>query len=294
MGVPVTYHHNPTDSATIANMIRTNKLTIMLCTPTFLLSYIRRAEKEDFATLRIVITGAEKLNKKLADRFETKFGVRPMEGYGATELSPVACINVPNATGRAAQTGHKDNSIGMPLPGILAKIVDPDTGEQQPVNENGLLLIKGANVMLGYHGNPEKTQIVIHDGWYKTGDIARIDEDGFIYIVDRLSRYSKIGGEMVPHLSIEELIHNNLNISERVVFVTSVPDEKKGEQLIVLYRKDLANADQLYRIITASELPNLWKPRFTAYFPVDDFPTIGTGKLDMKKLRTMALLFSHV
>ncbi len=288
MGVPVIYHPNPMDSAAVVNMVRDKKISIMLSTPTFLLSYIRKAKKEDFTSLRLIITGAEKLSKKLADKFEEKFGVRPLEGYGATELSPVACVNVRNAKGRAPQKGNKDGSIGMALPGILAKIVDPDTGEELPNNTTGLLLIKGANVMLGYLNDPKKTESVMTNGWYKTGDIAKIDKDGFVFIADRLSRYSKIGGEMVPHISIEELVHNELNIDERVIFVTGIPDEKKGEKLIVLYRHDLTSPDQIQKIITASTLPNLWRPRPKNYFPIDEFPTIGTGKLDLKKLRNFA------
>jgi acyl-[acyl-carrier-protein]-phospholipid O-acyltransferase/long-chain-fatty-acid--[acyl-carrier-protein] ligase len=198
LGVPVSYHPNPIDGTAIAKLVREHRLTVLLCTPTFLLSYIRRAKPEDFASLRLVITGAEKLKKKLADRFEERFGVRPMEGYGATELSPVACVSVPDVGGRVPQKGFKDGSIGMPLPGVVVKIVDPDTREPLAMNEEGLLLIKGPNVMQGYHAQPEKTKSVLRGGWYETGDIARIDEDGFVYIVDRLSRYSKIGGEMVP------------------------------------------------------------------------------------------------
>jgi len=156
----------------------------------------------------VVATAAEKLPERLANAFEEQFGLRPLEGYGCTECSPTVSVNTHDF--RAAgfrQIGAKRGKIGHPLPGISVRIVDPQTSEPLPMGQPGLLLVRGPNIMQGYLGRPDKTAEVLHDGWYVTGDIAAIDEDGFLQITDRLSRFSKIGGEMVPHIKIEEKLH---------------------------------------------------------------------------------------
>ena len=289
IGFSTVYHPNPIDGSKVAEIVRENKLTALLTTPTFLLAYIRRGKKEDFESLRAVVTGAEKLKKKVADSFEKKFGLRPLEGYGTTELSPVAALNLPDVQERGVkQVGNKDGSIGHPLPGVAMKVVNPDTGDLLPDGEDGLLMVKGPNVMMGYLGNPEKTKEVLQDGWYNTGDIAKMDEDGFAYIVGRFSRYSKIGGEMVPHIAIEDKFLGVLSALSQVVFVTSAPDEKKGEQLVVLYTEEAGDVDELYGIMKDSDLPNLWKPKRDNYFVIDKMPTLGSGKLDLKQLNVMA------
>ncbi|HSR88427.1 MAG TPA: AMP-binding protein, partial [Pontiella sp.] len=288
-GFFVCYHSNPIEGAVIAQMIREKKLTMLFATPTFLLTYMPKAKDDDFTSLRLIITGAEKLKKKLADRFEERFGVRPMEGYGATELSPVTAANIADANvAGVKQTGLKEGSVGHPIPGVTAKIVHPESGEELEENEEGLLLIKGPNVMQGYLGNPEKTGEVLDDGWYSTGDIARIDSDGFIYLVDRLMRYSKIGGEMVPHLAVEEVLLKGLEAVEQIVYVTAAPDEKKGEQLVVLYTAEAGDAGKLHDLVKHSTLPNLWHPRKDNYFQIEVMPLLGSGKLDMKALKTIA------
>jgi acyl-[acyl-carrier-protein]-phospholipid O-acyltransferase/long-chain-fatty-acid--[acyl-carrier-protein] ligase len=288
-GFEAAYHANPIDGATVAEMVRTRRLTILLSTPTFLLSYIRRAQREDFATLRAIITGAEKLRKKTADVFEERFGIRPMEGYGATELSPVAAVSVPDVMiDGIRQRGTKDGSIGHSLPGVTMKVVDPDTGAMLETGKEGLLLVKGPNVMLGYLNNPTKNQEVLKNGWYVTGDIALIDKEGFVFLLDRLSRYSKIGGEMVPHLAIEDKYLQGLGATNQLVMVTSAPDEKKGEQIVVFYTTEAGTPDSLHEIITKSDLPNLWKPKKDNYIRVDAMPTLGSGKMDLKRLKSMA------
>ncbi len=164
----------------------------------------------------------------MCEAFEKKFGVRPVEGYGTTELSPLVSVNVPPSRSKSATIDCKEGSVGRPVPGVSAKIVDPETFEDLPLGTPGMLLVKGPNVMKGYLGQPEETAKVMHDGWYITGDIALIDTDGFIHITGRLSRFSKIGGEMVPHIRIEEAIQKILGVEEEgqlSVVVTSVPDE---------------------------------------------------------------------
>jgi acyl-[acyl-carrier-protein]-phospholipid O-acyltransferase/long-chain-fatty-acid--[acyl-carrier-protein] ligase len=289
-GVSAGYVPNPLEPASVAKVTRENRSTIMFTVPSFLLQYTRRVSTEDFANLRIVVTGAEKLKESIADLFEKKFGIRPMEGYGATELSPVVSLNIPDReVGGVRQIGNKPGTIGHPIPGVAAKIVDVETSELLPFEQEGLLFVKGPNVMRGYLNKPELTSEVIQDGWYNTGDIAKMDEDGFLTITDRLSRFSKIAGEMVPHLAIEELLQNALDIHEQVIAVTSVPDPKKGEELVVLYLDKVSEPEKLHKIIADSDLPNIWKPKRQNYIKISDIPKLGSGKLDIAKLRQIAI-----
>ena len=289
-GVSVSYLANPLDAAALAKSVRENKSTILFTPPTFLLNYVRRLEREDFATLRIVAAGAEKLKTRLADAFEKKFGIRPLEGYGATELSPIVSLNLPDVESDGVyQMGTKEGSVGHPVPGVSAKVVDVETRRPLGFGAEGVLMVKGPNVMLGYLGMSDKTAEVLHDGWYDTGDIVKIDTDGFITITDRLSRFSKIGGEMVPHLTVEQTYFDGLKTDEQVVAVTAVPDEKKSEELVVLYLEKAGTVEQLHRIIAESKLPNICKPKRNNYIMIENMPTLGSGKLDIMKLRKIAL-----
>jgi len=288
-GFSASYHNNPLDGTQIARIVREKKSTILLATPTFLLAYIRRAKPEDFKSLRLVIVGAEKLKTRVAESFEKRFGVQPLEGYGATELSPVAAMNVINVEiDGVFQIGIKEGSVGHPLPGIAVKVVDPETREPLPPDDAGLLLIKGPNVMIGYLDRPDLTAEVLQDGWYTTGDIAKVDADGFITITDRLSRFSKIGGEMVPHVGVEEEYLAQGRTDEQVLAVTSVPDEKRGEKLVVVYMESAGTPEELHRVISESDIPNLWKPGRNSYVKVDELPLLGSGKLDLKAIKAIA------
>jgi acyl-[acyl-carrier-protein]-phospholipid O-acyltransferase / long-chain-fatty-acid--[acyl-carrier-protein] ligase len=288
-GFSAAYHPNPMDGEKIAQVVREHRSTILLATPTFLLAYLRRAKKADFASLRLVVTGAEKLKGKLADSFQEKFGIRPMEGYGATELSPVITLSLPDVEiDGVRQYGAKEGSVGHPVPGVAIRVVDPDSGALLKPGQPGLVLVRGPNVMLGYLGQPEKSAQALRDGWYVTGDIGALDEDGFLRITDRLSRFSKIGGEMVPHGVLEDELHGRLG-QTGVLAVTAVPDEKKGEKLVVIYLKGATDAQTLQRHLCESALPNLWKPGRDSYLEVESLPMLGTGKLDLKGLKEMAL-----
>lgn len=288
-GFPASYHTNPLDGEQVARVVRENKSTLLLATPTFLLSYIRKAQPEDFKSLRYVVVGAEKLKENVAAAFEERFGLTPLEGYGATECAPVISVNLPPLEIDGVQTtGPKKGSVGQALPGIAVKTVDTRTHEPVPQNEEGLLLVRGPNVMLGYLDDPKQTAKVMRDGWYVTGDMVRIDADGFITITDRLARFSKIGGEMVPHLAVEDAYYKALDTYEQVLAVTSTPHPRKGERLVVLYTDAAGDVESLHRIMKRSDLPNLWKPDRKAYHRVDAIPTLGTGKLDFKALRELA------
>lgn len=288
-GRPACFVPNPLDGKLVGDTIRDEQATLLFATPTFLLNYLRRCEPEDFKSIRFIVAGAEKLNPKLIDAFEKKFGIRPCEGYGATECAPLIAFNVPDVeVGGGKQTGTKEGTVGHTIPGMAVRVLDVETGQPVEHDAPGLLHVKGPNVMKGYLKLPEKTADVLKDGWYNTGDIVTIDEDGFVTIRDRLSRFSKIGGEMVPHMTIEEVCHKALNATDPVVAVTSIPDEKKGEQLVILYEREKVDFDALFYVLAESGLPKLYIPKRENIIGVDAIPRLGSGKLDMMKLRQMA------
>ena len=293
LGIGVAYHPSPLDLTAISEIVRDYHVTFLLATPTFLQAYLRRCSPEDFGSLQFVVVGAEKLPERLALAFDDRFGIRPLEGYGATECSPVVAVNTKDFRAPGfRQVGAKRGHIGHPLPGISVRVVDPDTREPVPVCTPGLLLVRGPNVMKGYLGKPERTAEVLQDGWYVTGDIASEDEDGFLTITDRLSRFSKIGGEMVPHIKIEEKLQELAGATEQKFAVMGVPDGKKGERLVVLHT---LNAEELKAVLDRlpeAALPNLWTPRSNQFFHVDELPYLGTGKLDLRRIRDLALEFS--
>jgi acyl-[acyl-carrier-protein]-phospholipid O-acyltransferase/long-chain-fatty-acid--[acyl-carrier-protein] ligase len=261
---------------------------LLISTPTFYVSYWRRCTKEEFASLRYVIAGAEKLREQIAKGFQEKFGLTILEGYGCTELAPVVAVNTPDVIdGKEKQLGHKPGTVGHPLPGVAAKIIDPDSGQALGPGEDGLLLIKGPNVMLGYLNQEGLTDQIMRRGWYVTGDIAAIDEDGFIKITDRLSRFSKIGGEMVPHMKVEEAI--NAVLGGAVSVVTALPDLQRGEKLVAFYTQNGLSRDVLWSKLNQTELPKLWIPKRENIHAIDAIPVLGSGKADLKKVKAMAL-----
>ena len=289
-GAGVIFHPSPLDAGGIGDLIHHHKATVLLATPTFLQLYVRRCTPEQFGSLRIVLTGAEKLSDRLLTAFEERFGIRPIEGYGVTECAPVIAVNCPDF--RAAgffQPASRQGTVGKPLPGVSLRIVDPDTYERLPVGTAGLLLVKGPNVMDGYLGREDLTRQAMRDGWYITGDIAKLDEDGFLAITDRLSRFSKIGGEMVPHGRIEEALHQAIQAEGMMLAVTAIPDERKGEQLIVLHILDESTIPEMLDKVAASGLPKLFIPRRDNFIKVEQLPVLGTGKLDLRALKRLAL-----
>ena len=290
IGVGVVYHPNPLEPRAIGALISQYAVTFLLATPTFLETYIRRCQPEEFGSLQYVMAGAEKLSERTSTAFEDRFGVRPLEGYGCTECSPAVAVNTRDF--RAAefrQVGAKRQSIGHPLPGISVRIVNPETMEPIAVGEPGLLLVRGPNVMQGYLNRPDKTAEVLRDGWYNTGDIALMDEEGFIRITDRMSRFSKIAGEMVPHIKVEDKLHELTAATEQTFAVTAVPDEKKGERLIVLHTLPEDKVEACLTELARSDLPRLWKPHADQFVHVDTLPYLGTGKLDLRRLKEIAL-----
>jgi acyl-[acyl-carrier-protein]-phospholipid O-acyltransferase/long-chain-fatty-acid--[acyl-carrier-protein] ligase len=183
--------------------------------------------------------------------------------------------------------GLKPGTVGHPLPGVAAKVVDPATEETMPAGTEGLLLVKGPNRMLGYIGQPEKNAEVFRGDWYVTGDVASIDDDGFIMITDRLSRFSKIGGEMVPHVKLEETI--NEIIGDHGCAVSAVPDEQKGERLVAFYTNPEIAPGDLWEKLNQTSMPKLWIPKRENLYAIDTIPLLGSGKVDLKQVKTMAM-----
>ncbi len=291
-GFTCVYHPTPLEAKNIGELVHKYKARFLIATPTFLQGYIRRVLPEQFESLVYVITGAEKLPDRIRKAFKSKFGVEPLEGYGCTECAPVVSVNIPDFRAPGYyRVGTKHGTIGHPLPGLSIRICDPDTGTPLTNGAAGLLQVKGPNVMQGYLGMEEKTREVLKDGWYDTGDIARIDDDGFITITDRLSRFSKIAGEMIPHARVEEVLHSLLNLTDQALAVAGVPDESKGERLVVLHTLDDDQLDELAVQMENCGLPNLWKPKASAFYRIDELPLLGTGKLDLQAIKKTARAF---
>ena len=294
-GIKGIYHFNPLEPKKIAEMSRKYQCTAMATTPTFLRNYLKHSQKEDFEAMQTVICGAEKLPSDLIDAWDAKFSVRPAEGYGTTELSPVVATNAPKGRRDDYKNWLREGSIGRPLSNLQARIVHLETGEVLPPDATGMLQVKGPSVMKGYYNDPEKTAEVLKDGWYTTGDVAKIDAEGFIWIVGRESRLSKIGGEMVPHILVEDeitkIIASKLSDDadgEMLVAVSAVPDERRGERLIVLCKHLPIPAEEIWKLLQQTNLPNLWIPNVKDFYQVESIPILGTGKLDLRAVKELA------
>jgi acyl-[acyl-carrier-protein]-phospholipid O-acyltransferase/long-chain-fatty-acid--[acyl-carrier-protein] ligase len=294
-GINLVTYPSPLDNKRLAELIYKHKIDLLLSTPTFLRGYMRRIEREQLASLKFIITGAEKLPNNLAHSFEDKFGKLPMEGYGLTETAPGTNVNLPledPGDGTPVIPAHRPGSVGPTLPGIALKITNAATDEPAELNESGIIWIKGQNVFQGYLDKPDLTKDVLKDGWFKSGDVGRVDDDGFLYIEGRISRFSKIAGEMVPHETVEAAVNKVLgldNESERKIAIVGVPDEKKGEAILLL-STIAGNAleqealDIRYKLLDDG-LPSLWCPK--VIIPIDEIPVLASGKLDIKACQAL-------
>ncbi len=291
VGASVVYHPDPRQARKVGELCKQHHCTMFLSTSTFLGFYLRQCHPDDFASLRILMCGAEKLSQATAQEFARKFKIEPLEGYGCTELSPAASANVPDVDlDGFLQIGTRRGSIGQPIPGVAGMIVDPETFAARPANEEGMLLIFGANVMKGYLGRDDLTRAAIRDGWYVTGDIAKMDEDGFVTITGRLSRFAKIGGEMVPLEKIEEKMQEVVKATERTFAVTCVPDSSKGERIVVLYTTlNGTDIGSLRKQLQDRGLSNLEVPGEKDFYQVPELPILGSGKLNLQKVKELAL-----
>ena len=283
---------NPLDAGAVSKALREQKLTVAMTTPAFLQTYMRKCKAEDFRSLRLVVSGAEKLRDDIADRFQKMTGLMITEGYGCTELSPIVSLNVANSRLELGVVVAKRGSIGPAVTGVCAKVVDPVTFRLKEENTDGLLIVKGAIVMMGYLGEEARTAEVIRSGYYITGDIARMDRNGFISLTGRLSRFTKIAGEMIPHELVERTLNKFIKPDDLILAVTGGTDSRKGEKLIVFYTDpEKVRIPDLLAKMRADGVPNLWIPKAENFVLVDKIPLLGSGKVDLKALGNMAREF---
>lgn len=299
-GINLVTYPSPLETKRLAELIELKKAFLLCATPTFLRGYLRRAEPEQLKSLELVVTGAEKLPSKLAKAFEKRFNIRPLEGYGLTETAPVTQFNLPNKESKEGSVvieTQRTGSVGLTVPGVEVRITHPDTLETLSLDQQGLIWFRGANVFSGYLNLPEKNNEVFNpEGWFNTGDIGRLDEDGFLFLEGRLSRFSKIGGEMVPHEAIESVLNTHLGLDdsdERKIAVVGIPDEKKGESIVLLtsLSETKTNTDEFLKgvrdALAEAGLPALWNPKYVGY--VSEIPMLASGKLDITTCQKEAL-----
>lgn len=299
-GLHLITYPTPLEVKKLAELIEKYRVTLMIATPTFLRGYLRGVNRESLASIKLCVTGAEKLPTTVADAFETRFGKRVLEGYGLTETSPASNINLPDPeplgdeeSGYAWLPSHRQGSVGHTVPGMALKITNPDTGKPVSLHQSGMIWFKGANVFEGYLNDPKRTADVLQDGWFRTGDIGRVDLDGFLYIEGRLSRFSKIAGEMVPHETVEEALVKAMGLENetvRKIAVVGVPDIDKGEALILLTSmpggpEHQEILDLRYRLLDKG-MPPLWIPK--KMIRVSDIPVLASGKLDVQSCEKIA------
>ncbi|MFO0910386.1 MAG: AMP-binding protein, partial [Isosphaeraceae bacterium] len=292
LGKKVVYHFSPLDARIIGDLCQNHGVTMIAGSPTFFRTYLKKCPPEQFKTLVHLVLGAEKLKIEQSHEIRRVLGIDALEGYGTTELSPVVSVNVPRDVelpdGRMI-SGYRLGTVGRPVPGTEIKTVDPETGADLPAGATGLILVRGPQVMVGYLNKPEATGKVLRDGWYNTGDLGYVDPDGFLRITDRLSRFSKIGGEMVPHLGVENAIQALFDTTDPCVAVTALPDPKRGERLFVLYTPAMTlPPEEVCKRLQANDLPRLWLPSAEDFIPVQEIPILAQGKVDLKALKTVA------
>lgn len=284
---------NPLDAEKNAELIQKHNITVILATPTFLRGYLRKASPEQLASVQLVVTGAEKLPRDVANAFREKFGKEVLEGYGLTETAPVISVNLPEPPKSKpedeVQPSSRPGSVGKMAPGIAGQIRDPESGRLLPCHETGMLWVKGANIFEGYLNDPERTAQVLQDGWFNTGDLGRFDEDGFLYIEGRVARFSKIAGEMVPHEALETKIQEALgggNEEIRSLCIVGIPDASKGEAIILLSTREI-DLPALRSKLLERGVPPLWIPKVVKR--VEVIPIMSNGKLDLQACKQAAL-----
>ena len=293
-GVNLVTYPSPLETKRLAELIAIHQVDVLLSTPTFMRGFMKRVDSAQLASLKLVVTGAEKLPQSLSEAFNEKFGVSPQEGYGLTETSPATNVNLPDPADREQAVTIPSScigTVGQLLPGIAIRMTDPTTDDHLTINQQGMIWLKGANIFQGYLGNPEKSAEVLVDGWFKTGDVGRVDDEGFLHIEGRISRFSKIGGEMVPHETIESAINKALGLdaeSERRIAIVGLPDPQKGEVIVLLssiQNTTIDCTDLRYKLLEQG-IPSLWCPK--TIIPVPEIPVLASGKLDIKRCETLA------
>lgn len=294
----VTYP-SPLEAKKLNELIEQHKCALVVTTPTFARSMLRRAGAHTYDSVQLFVVGAEKLQTTVAEEFKEKCNVTLLEGYGLTETAPVCGVNL-QETGPTPQQpyfvpGYKFGSIGQVLPGLAVRITDPDDDNVRlTLNEQGMIWLKGANVFKGYIGRDDLNEGIFRDGWFKTGDLGKVDLNGILTLGGRRSRFSKVGGEMVPHEvvenAIEDFVPHPEGFTGRAVAVVGVPDAQKGEALVLLscvHTSQLTQAlDEIRSHLVEQGLPRLWCPR--EIIPVETIPALPTGKMDLRGCQMLA------
>jgi acyl-[acyl-carrier-protein]-phospholipid O-acyltransferase/long-chain-fatty-acid--[acyl-carrier-protein] ligase len=266
------------------------KATFLISTPTFVRGYLRRADPAGFAHLRFAVVGAERCPLELKQQFKERFNADLLEGYGCTELAPVVATNLPDAVHPdVTERRNRHGAVGRALPGQHALTVDPATREVLPCGAEGLIVVRSAARMQGYLGRPDLTAATEVAGGYATGDIGRIDQDGFIFITGRLARFAKIGGEMVPLDTVEAAVQSAVQAQagdQIEVAVAAVPDPSRGERLVVMHTGFTGAWEALFAGLP--DLPALWRPKPKDVYPIPAVPRLGTGKRDLAAIKKLA------
>jgi len=292
LGLEVVYHPSAVDSRALAKLVEEHKLTIVISTPSLLRLALPRLTREGFSSVRLLLLGSEKLKPELAATIEEKLALMAYEGYGCTELSPVASANVPQA-GPEGSSGKMvapaAGSVGLALPGTDIAILDRDSGALLSAGQEGLIFLRGPQVMREYYGKKVESAAVLQNGWYYTGDVGRVDDEGRLYLSDRADNVIKMAGEWVPLSRIDSAIRQVAGITEMEVATVGVPDQVKGKRPVVLYTKDGLDIGALTKALAESALPALWIPKARDFFQVDQLPVGATGKLDLKAMKSLAL-----
>ncbi len=286
-GFAIAAQPNPLDGKALGELAVASHATFLISTPTFARSYLRQTEPAQFTSLRFAIVGAERCPAELKAAFKERFGAELLEGYGCTELAPVVAANLPTpAQPGEGKGGARESSVGRALPGQHVYAVHPESLEPLPLGAEGLLVVRSPARMRGYLGREDLTaKAFIADG-YITGDLGRVDADGFIFITGRLARFAKIGGEMVPLDTIEAAIQVIVGEAAEVA-VAAVPDPSRGERLVVMHTGYAGSWDET--LAKLEHLPQLWRPKTKDVFKVDAVPKLGTGKRDLAGVKRQAI-----
>jgi acyl-[acyl-carrier-protein]-phospholipid O-acyltransferase/long-chain-fatty-acid--[acyl-carrier-protein] ligase len=275
VGMAMATHVSPLEYARVAHTIRDEGITIAAGTPTFWWGYLRASEPGDFQTLRVAVVGADRCPDALRAGFTEKHELPLCEGYGATETSPVICVNTPET--------NKPGSVGKPLRGVEVRVEDVETGEECAVGESGRVLAKGDLVMDGYLNDREATTRAIRAGWYDTGDLGYLDADGYLWLTGRLTRCVKVGGEMVSLSHVERTLAALLPEDDSCC-VVALPDPKRGSRIVAVLTGEHDESELTKKL--AEELPRVAIPK--EFVRVDEVPTLGGTKVDFRAAGELA------
>jgi acyl-[acyl-carrier-protein]-phospholipid O-acyltransferase/long-chain-fatty-acid--[acyl-carrier-protein] ligase len=273
-GMTIVSYANPLDYKMICTILREEKPTVMVGTPSFLWGYLRKSESGDFSSIRLIVSGADKCPDVLRKEFKEKHGIILYEGYGTTETSPVISVNTPEH--------NKPGSVGRILPNVKVRIENYETGNECKPGEIGRILVKGDLVMKGYLDDFEETSMRIRHGWYDTGDMGYIDKDGFLWHSGRLKRFVKIGGEMVSLVKVEDVLQKLLP-EDVTCSVVEVPDALKGVRIVAAVTKKIDERKILKQM--SAHLPNIALPK--QFVVIEELPKMGSGKIDFRTVANM-------